>query len=253
MPDGRLHGQVAVVTGSGRNIGRAIALLLASEGAAVVVNGSRDVDTVEKVAEEIRGKGGQAMVAMADVSDPDAVTDMIARATETLGPVDIAISNVGVRKAKKFEDITVEDWRSTLATNLDSAFFLARAVLPGMRERGHGRIVHISGYDGWAGHIENRAANITAKAGMHGLTKAIAREYSRYGVTANTVAPGAINTERDPRDYAHIDVEAVRHRIATRSFGTVDDIAEACMYLVLPSGAFVTGQVLHINGGEFMF
>ncbi|RZU74963.1 acetoacetyl-CoA reductase/3-oxoacyl-[acyl-carrier protein] reductase [Micromonospora kangleipakensis] len=253
MPEGRLNGQVAVVTGAGRNIGRAIALLFAAEGAAVVVNGSRNVDAVNSVVEEIQSKGGKAIPAMADVSDPDAVADMISRASSILGPVDIVVNNVGVRKAKKFEDITIEDWRSTFATNLDSVFYLARTVLPGMRERRRGRIINISGYDGWTGHIENRAANIAAKAGMHGLTKAIAREYSRYGITVNTVAPGAIETERNPEDYAHIDVEALRGRIATRTFGAVDDIAEACLYLASPAAGFVTGQVLHVNGGEFMF
>jgi len=119
--------------------------------------------------------------------------------------------------------------------------------------RGWGRIIHISGYDGWTGHIDQRAPNVTAKAGMHGLTKAIAREYGVHGVTANTVAPGAIKTERDETDYSHIDPVAIRDRLAIKHFGRPKDVAAACIYLAGDSGRFVTGQVLHVNGGEFMF
>ena len=122
-----------------------------------------------------------------------------------------------------------------------------------MRERGWGRVIHISGYDGWTGHIDKRAANVTAKAGLHGLAKAIAREYGVHGITANTVAPGAIATQRDDREYSHIDVAALRERLAIKHFGRPQDIAEACLYLAGESGRFVTGQVLHVNGGEFMF
>jgi 3-oxoacyl-[acyl-carrier protein] reductase len=250
---GRLADRVAIVTGSGRNIGRAIAFALAVEGAAVAVNGSRNSEAVDQVVTEIRGMGGLAIAAMADVSDPDAVDKMVSLVAATLGPVDIVVNNVGVRTPKAFEELTVKDWRSTMATNLDSAFFVARSVLPSMRERQFGRVINISGYDGWTGHIERRAANIAAKAGLHGLTKAIAREYSRFGVTANTVAPGAIDTIRNPADYAHIDAEAVLSRIAVGKAGKVEDIAEACVYLAASSGDFVTGQVIHLNGGEFMF
>ena len=113
-------------------------------------------------------------------------------ATDVFGRVDIAVSNVGVRRRQSFEEITLDDWHDTLDTNLNAAFYLDRLCLPGMRERGWGRIIHISGYDGWTGHLDQRAHKVTAKAGLHGLTKAIAREYGVHGVTANTVAPGAI-------------------------------------------------------------
>lgn len=250
---GALAGKVAVVTGSGRNIGRAIALAFAREGAAVAVNGSRDREAVDRVVGEIHELGARAIGVMADVSDPDAVADMVSTVHDQLGPVDIAVSNVGVRKAAPFLELTIDDWRSTLASNLDAVFFLTRLVVPGMRERGWGRVINISGYDGWTGHIHNRAANITAKAGMHGLTKAIAREFSAYGVTANTVAPGAINTVRDPQHYAHVDMDAVRARLATADVGDVSDIAGACVYLAGDTAKFVTGQVIHVNGGEYMF
>jgi 3-oxoacyl-[acyl-carrier protein] reductase len=250
---GSLDGRTAIVTGSGRNIGRAIALALAAEGANVVVNGHADAARVDAVVDEARALGVDALGVMADVADPDAVQRMVDEATAALGPVDIAVSNVGMRKRQPFEEITVEDWHETLATNLHAVFYLDRVVLPGMRERGWGRVIHISGYDGWTGHIDQRAHNVTAKAGMHGLTKAIAREYGVHGVTANTVAPGAIATVRDPEQYRHLDVDEVLKRLAVKQFGSPDDIAAACVYLAGDAGRFVTGQVLHVNGGEFMF
>lgn len=253
QPSGQLRGRVALVTGSGRNIGRAIALLAAAEGASVAVNGSADEAAVDGVVAEITAAGGHAIGIMCDVSDPDAVEKMVERVDAELGPVDVVVNNVGRRKAKTFDELTVADWRSVMSTNLDSVFYVSRCVLPGMKERGWGRVINISGYDGFTGHIAKRAANVTAKAGMHGLTKAIAREYSGFGVTANTVAPGAIFTQRNDSDYSHIDVEAMLARIATHSVGHSDDIAAACLYLAAESGRFVTGQVIHVNGGEFMF
>ena len=248
-----LRGRTAIVTGSGRNIGRAIALSFASQGANVVVNGHRDSDAVQKVVGEITGAGGSAIGSMADVSRPDEVERLVGEAVNEFGSVDIAVSNVGVRRRQAFEEITLDDWHSTLAVNLHACFYLAHFTLPSMRERGWGRVIHISGYDGWTGHIDQRAHNVTAKAAMHGLTKAIAREYGVHGVTANTVAPGAIRTVRDRSEYSHLNVNEVRARIAVGSFGEPEDIAAACLYLAADSGKFVTGQVVHVNGGEFMF
>jgi 3-oxoacyl-[acyl-carrier protein] reductase len=248
-----LAGRTAIVTGSGRNIGRAIALALAADGADVVVNGHRDAAAVDGVVREITDRGDSALGVMADVSVPGDVDRLVREAIGAFGTVDIAVSNVGVRRRQAFEDISIDDWHDSLAVNLHPCFYLAHFTLPGMRARRWGRVIHISGYDGWTGHIDQRAHNVTAKAAMHGLTKAIAREYGVHGVTANTVAPGAIQTRRDPSQYSHIDVDQVRARIAVGSFGRPDDVAAACAYLCRDSGAFVTGQVIHVNGGEFMF
>ena len=247
-----LDGRVAIVTGSGQNIGRAIATRLAQAGAAVIINGARSRDKIDRVVSEIVDAGGKAIGVMADVGDAKQVARMVDQAIATFGHVDIAVSNVGRRLHKPFESITVDDWDSAIQTNLSSCFYLAQRVVPMMRERGWGRIIHISGYDGFTGHLANRAYNIAAKAGMHGFSKALGKELGKFGITANTVVPGAIDTERDWSQYSGTVIDDVRKRIAVGRWGHVDDIAYACLYLCT-TGGFVNGQALHLNGGEVMF
>ena len=250
---GRLNGKTAIVTGSGQNIGAAVARLFAVEGANVIVNGASSRDKVDAVVAEISDSGGQAHGIMADVSDPEAWTALVNETESVFGPVDILVNNVGVRHRMKFEDITPEKWREVLNTNLSSCFYGARLVLPGMRTRKWGRIINMSGYDGFFGQFHERAANVTAKAGMHGLSKAIAREFGIYEITANTIAVGPIETVRDKSQYAHVDVEQVMKNLAIKHAGHVDDIAEAALYLAGESGRYTTGTVLHVNGGEYMY
>jgi len=248
-----LAGRTAIVTGSGRNLGRGVALGLARAGANVVLNGHRDVDALESVAAEVRQLGARPLVVRADVGDPDAVSAMVKSARDAFGSVDIAVSNVGVRHHQPFLEISVDDWRSILNTNLNAAFYMARAVLPGMVERGWGRIIHMSGRDGFFPKT-HRAHNVTCKAGVFALAKAIAVEFGPRGITANTIAPGIIETSRDPVHYPNFDQEYEKRRQAmpVRRLGRVEDIADACVYLCSEAGGFVTGQVLHINGGEFI-
>ena len=248
----RLDGHVAIVTGSGQNIGKAIAIRLAQAGASVVVNGVSSREKLDRTVAEIKQFGGRAIGVLADVSQPDQVGQMVDAAVDQFGHVDIAISNVGRRLHKPFESITVEDWDSAIRSNLSASFYLAHRVVPMMRERGWGRIIHVSGYDGFTGHLVNRAYNIAAKAGMHGFSKALGKELGPFGITANTVVPGAIDTERDWSQYPNTVVEEVRQRIPVRRWGHVDDIAHACLYLCT-TGSFVNGQAIHLNGGEHMF
>ena len=247
-----LLGKTALVTGSGRNIGRAIALRLARAGANVVVNGSRQPAQVDAVVAEIQSGGGHALGVMADVADPQAVGRMVEAASAHFGRIDIAISNVGRRVHQPFLQISVEDWHSVLDTNLSALFYLDRAVLPQMQSRGWGRLIHISDDDAFSGHLLNHAHNMVCKAGTHGLTKAIAREFGPFGITCNTVVPGAIATERDRSPY-QATADTVAERIAVRRWGEVWDIAEACLYLAGDAAGFVTGQALHVNGGEHLF
>lgn len=249
----RLDGKVAIVTGSGRNIGRAIAESFAAGGARVVVNGHRDSAAIDAVADGIRERGGEAMAVLADVSKDEEVGRLVETAAATFGTVDIVVSNVGVRRYRAFLDITPEEWREVIDTNLSASFYLARHALPHMRKQGKGRFIVISGFDGFWGQITHRAPNLAAKAGMHGLAKAIAREFGADGITANTVAPGAIDTVRDWSQYPHVSAEKTLAEIPLHRRGHVDEIAAACLFLASDAGGFVSGQVIHVNGGHYMY
>jgi NAD(P)-dependent dehydrogenase (short-subunit alcohol dehydrogenase family) len=240
------------VTGSGRNIGRAIALSFARAGARVVINGHRDAAALDGVVAEIAGAGGEAIACLADVSRDDDVASMVAKAKDRFGHVDIAVSNVGKRPYAAFLDITPQDWDDVLRTNLSAGFYLARHVIPMMRERRFGRIINISGFSGFCAHVTHRAHSVSAKFGVHGLSKAIAREFGPDGITANTVAPGMIETVRDWSQYQHVDMAKLAAEIPVRRFGTPEDIAEACLFLAGEQGGFVSGQVIHVNGGQMM-
>jgi NAD(P)-dependent dehydrogenase (short-subunit alcohol dehydrogenase family) len=246
-------GRTAIVTGSGRNIGRAIALALAEGGANVVVNGHRDLEAVDRVVREIGEAGGRALGVMADVSAHDQVAELVRKAVAAFGAVDIAISNVAIRPKQAFLDISLEDWNAVLATNLSAAFYLARNAVPHMRARRWGRIIHISGFDGFWAQITERAHNITCKAGLHGLAKALAREFGADGITANTVVPGAIDTVRDWSQYAHQEKARLEAEIPSGRYGKTEEVAAACAFLCAETGAFVSGQAIHVNGGHYMY
>jgi NAD(P)-dependent dehydrogenase (short-subunit alcohol dehydrogenase family) len=177
---------------------------------------------------------------------------MIQFAQQEFGSLDIVVCNAAVRPHQAFLDISLEDWDRTLRTNLSSCFFLARAALPLMAERNWGRIINISGMDGYTGQT-NRAHNVVCKAGVHALAKALGHEFGPHGIIANVVAPGWIDTTRDWSQYPTLRNEKEIRRIPVRRIGTVNDIAAACVYLASPSAGFINGQVIHANGGRYMF
>jgi NAD(P)-dependent dehydrogenase (short-subunit alcohol dehydrogenase family) len=248
-----MKGRTAIVTGSGRNIGRAIALSFGRLGANVVVNGHRDRAAADAVVEEIRAAGGEALAHMTDVTDDAAVKGMVDAAAARFGGVDIVVSNVAVRKKQAFLEITPEDWQEVLQTNLTPAFYLARHAIPHMQARRWGRLVLISGFDGFWGQVTHRAHNVAAKAGLHGLAMALAREFGADGITANTVAPGAIDTVRDWSQYSHQERARLESEIPGGRYGKPDEVAAACDFLCSDRGAFVSGQVIHVNGGHYMY
>ena len=248
-----MKGRTAIVTGSGRNIGRAIALSFGRLGANVIVNGHRDRAAAEAVADEVRAAGGQALVHMADVADDAAVKAMVDAAAAQFGSVDVVVSNVAVRQKQAFLDITPQDWQAVLQTNLTPAFYLARHAIPHMRTGRWGRLVLISGFDGFWGQVTHRAHNVTAKSGLHGLAMALAREFGADGITANTVAPGAIDTIRDWTQYSHQERSRLEAEIPCGRYGKPDEVAAACDFLCSDRGAFVSGQVVHVNGGHYMY
>jgi 3-oxoacyl-[acyl-carrier protein] reductase len=246
-------GRTALITGSGQNIGRAIALAFARLGANVVVNGHRNQAAIAAVAAEVRALGANALAVLADVADPAAVQLMVDQATAAFGKVDISVSNASVRLHTPFLDISLEEWQRIINSNLNASFYLARSVIPGMKQHGWGRIIHISGRDGFM-PIPNRVHNITCKAGVYAMAKALAIEFGQFGITANTVSPGLIDTTRDWSQYPQFRDgygERVKE-IPVRRVGHVDEIAAACTYLASDAAGFVTGQVLHVNGGDVM-
>jgi 3-oxoacyl-[acyl-carrier protein] reductase len=247
---GALDGKVALVTGAGRNIGRAIALSMARDGAAVVVNGRSDRAAVEAVAGEIAAMGGTAIPHLADVSDPRAVARMVDTATAALGGVDIAVSNAGLRRQTAFLDMRLEEWREILSVALDGAFILARAVAPHMIRRGGGAIVGLSGMSTHVG-TPSRAHVSASKAGLEGLMRALAVELAPHGIRCNCVAPGPIDTLRGASAGA---LPATRgdDSVPLRRKGSVEEIAAVVRLLVGPEGGYVTGQTVHVNGGAFL-
>jgi 3-oxoacyl-[acyl-carrier protein] reductase len=246
---GELDGRVAIVTGAGRNIGRAIALALADAGAAVVVNGRANREAVDGVVREIEAGGGAALAAMADVADEAAVERMVAAAAERFGRIDILVNNAAGRPERRLEDLTLADWRGVLATILDGAFLAVKAALPRLKASGVGAVVNIGGVSGHAGS-KHRAHVVTAKAGLIGLTKALAHELAEHNVTANCVVPGLIATARDPA--AQLPHHHSVSRTLAGRLGSPEEIAAAVRFLAGPQARYITGQTLHVNGGVYL-
>ncbi|OLO25826.1 SDR family oxidoreductase [Streptomyces sp. MNU77] len=250
------QGRTALVTGASRNIGRSIALALAARGIAVGVNARRDAEGAEKTRAEIVARGGRAVVALGDVGDPVECGRIADTVTAALGPVDYLISNASVRRFQAFTEITPEQWDGVLRSNLSALFYLSRLVLPGMKERGFGRVVAIGGPDGYTGW-HHRAHNVTAKAGLAGLVKAVSFEFGHFGVTANVVVPGGTDTTRDAADYPpdmteRPGVPKGRPLVMIPRLGTPGEIADACAFLCSDQAAYITGQSLHVDGGLVM-
>ena len=205
--DGELAGKVALVTGASRNIGRAIALSLAAGGAAVAINTRKSREDAEKVAQEISAAGGQAEVFMADIADEGAVKAMVAGVIKRFGRVDMLVLNASVRTERPFTELSYEEWRLPLAITLDGAFYCTQACLPSMIKAGGGSIVTLGGLNSLSG-AKKRVHGSVAKHGLVGFTRALARELGEYGIRANCVAPGSMNTpnpaHRAPRSDAKI-------------------------------------------------
>jgi 3-oxoacyl-[acyl-carrier protein] reductase len=241
---------VALVTGAGKNIGRCIAQDLAREGASVIVNGRADRGAVDAVVAEINQQGGQALGAMADVSDPTAVSRMIDAAVASFGGIDIVVSNAGLRRQTPFLNMTFEEWREILSVALDGAFILARAAAPHMIPRGGGAIVALSGISTHVG-TPNRCHVSASKAGLEGLMRALAIELAPHHITCNCVAPGSVDTVRGASAGALPSTLAQRGVPLGRK-ARVEEISAAVRFLAGPDGRYITGQTLHVNGGVFL-
>lgn len=249
-----LDGRVAIVTGSGRNIGRATALELARRGAVVVVNARANRRETEGVVGEIEALGGKAIAAVADVGDQAQVNAMADRALEAFGRVDILVNNAGMRAAHGIADMTVEQWRQVLAVNLDAPFFCAQAVVPGMMERGWGRIINVSGLNAFSGRAGG-AHVCASKMGALGLTRALAAELAEYNILVNHIVPGAFDTTPPPEQAGGAMPPAAARAagIPLGRLGMPQEIATTCAFLASDDASFITGQTIHVNGGALAY
>ena len=254
-----IDGRVALVTGAGHGIGRGIAYALAREGARVVVNWSRDEAAAAHTVRRITGAGGQAVAVQADVGEIDQCNELVRRAEDAFGPVEILISNAGIGQPHHIVDTPDEEWERVINVNLRATFALARAVMPSMIEHQYGRVVTISSNIGFFGKGGASFATYGAsKAGLIALTKGIAHEGAPY-ITANAIVPGGTNRqtadergEQWPPPPAHDDKFFLGWRVPLNRTGTPEDIAAAVLYFVSDAGCYVTGQSLHVSGGSYM-
>jgi 3-oxoacyl-[acyl-carrier protein] reductase len=249
MTTRELDGRVAVVTGAGRNIGRAIALQLAAGGAAVVVNVRSNRQEADAVMREIEAAGGRALAAIGDVTDAAAVERVVAAAAERFGRIDYLINNAAIRRESRVDDMTFAEWQLVLSVILDGAFHCVKACLPYLRKSGAGAIVNIGGMSAHTGS-KNRIHVTTGKAGLVGLTRGLAHDLADSNITVNYLSPGLIGTPRDPA------LPEPQHHSTNRTLtgrrGVPDDVAAYVRFLCGPGARYISGQSLHANGGAFL-
>jgi 3-oxoacyl-[acyl-carrier protein] reductase len=243
----KLDGKVALVTGSGRNIGRATVLKLAGEGAHVVVNARSNQAEAEAVAREARERGVKALALIADVARKDQVDAMMARALSEFGRIDILINNAAIRPHKPFTELTMRDWEEVRGVVLDGALYCTRAVIPAMVENRYGRVLFFTGEGAFTGG-SGRAHVSAAKMGLVGMARALASEFATHNIRVNVVSPGSIDTRRDNPEWYRGHVPSAAGIPLGRQ-GMVDEIAATCLFLVSDDGGFITGQTIHVNGG----
>lgn len=244
-----LTDKIALITGAGRGIGRAMALRFAQEGAQVAVV-SRTLENAEKVAREIEESGGKAWAFALDVSQPEVIEATIPEILETIGHVDILVNNAGVTRDGLLMRMSIEDWDTVIDTNLRSAFTMIKALSRQFAKRRSGRIINVASVVGLMGNV-GQANYAASKAGLFGLTKTVAKELAGRGVTSNAIAPGFIDTDMTDTLPDKVKDEAKSH-VPLGRFGAVDDVAHAATFLAGPGGAYITGHILTVDGGMSM-
>lgn len=250
MGRGALDGRVAIITGGVRRIGRAIALALAADGADVVVNARTSRDEAEGVVGEVGKLGARGKAILADITDEAQVGALVAETVRAFGRVDILINNASIRQDAPFTAMSLTEWHAVLAVVLDGAFLCSRAVIPHMIEAGGGTIVNIGGLTAHTGAV-GRAHVSAAKAGLVGLTKALAMEFAGQGITVNCVAPGKIGGRRSATSGHGGNIPGGGAPPVGRE-GTFEEVAAMVRTLCLPTGRYITGQTMHVNGGLYL-
>jgi 3-oxoacyl-[acyl-carrier protein] reductase len=242
-----LDGKVALITGASSGIGRACALALADAGAAVALGFSSNARGADEVAALVRDAGGRASTVGADLADPSAGATLVDHTLRELGAIDIVVNNAGITRDNLAVRITDADWDAVLAVDLTAAFRICRAALKPMLRRRDGRIINISSVAGVTGN-PGQANYSAAKAGLIGLTKSLCREVGSRGITVNAVAPGFIATDMTAA-LGDDALAAVSAGVPLRRLGRPDEVAAAVRFLALPEAAYITGHVLHVDGG----
>ena len=244
-----LTGKVAIVTGAGRNIGRAIALALAEGGASILVNARSNRAEADAVAREIESSGGKALVHIGDVADASAVQAMADAAHKHFGRIDILVNNAALRREKSFAEMSYAEWREIMDVTLDGTFHCVKACLPALRQSGAGTIVNIGGLSAHTG-AKDRAHVVTAKAGIIGFTRALAHDLASDHITVNCVVPGLIGTPR-PKDKPE-PAHHLTHQTITGERGRPEDVAATVRFLCGPGARYINGQAIHSNGGAYL-
>ena len=250
MPHQKSTSRVALVTGGGRNIGRAICLALASDGVAVVVNVRSSENEAQAVVDEIKAAGGSAIVCLADITDRKAVDAMMQKVRGTYGRLEILVNNAAIRHEATFEETSYAAWRNALDVCLDGAFHCTQSALPLLKESDAGCVISIGGLTAHTG-AGHRVQVVTAKAGLVGFTRALANDLAEFGITANCISPGLIKTRRGASNVHSPHHHAERKNLVGRR-GQPEEIAEAVRWLSGPGGRYITGQVMHVNGGAYL-
>jgi len=243
-----LTGKVAIVTGSGRNIGRAIALALAQAGASVVVNVRSNKAEADSVVREIESASGKATVVIGDVAEEKTAAMLADAALKQFGRIDVLVNNAALRREKPIDQMSYADWREVMGVILDGSFRCVHACLPALKKNG-GSIINIGGMSAHIGS-KDRAHVITAKAALVGFSRALAHDLATHKITANCIVPGAIDTARpatSPTPAHHLT-----HGTITGTRGKPEDVAAMVRYLCGPGGRYVTGQTIHVSGGGYL-
>lgn len=249
-----LTGKTAWVTGSTRNLGRAMLEALAARGANIVVSNRHDREELDKAVAELKERFPKVSVlgVQLDVADEESVKTAVEKIVQAIGPVDILVNNAAIRPFKPLAEMTLADWNHVMAVNLTGPYLCTQAVIPYMKERRWGRIINISGQSAYTGR-PNRINTVASKAGLIGFTRALAQELAPYGITANCVLPGMFRTGRV--DGWHPNVEEqyrlAEEKIPLGRLGLPQDLAPAIVFFASDEAGYITGQELHVNGGAF--